>query len=112
MPLTDTFTKTTEHSGAPAGDKHTDGGGMYLLVKAGGKYWRMDYKFADKRITRTLGVYSAVSLAKARSRREKARELLDDELDGGLKVERCSQRWQNVLHFSPYARQTLKTAGT
>jgi hypothetical protein len=42
MPLTDTFTKTSKHSGAPAGDKHTDGGGMYLLVKAGGKYWRMD----------------------------------------------------------------------
>ena len=37
MALTDTFTKNIKHSGAAAGDKHTDGGGMYLLVKAAGK---------------------------------------------------------------------------
>jgi hypothetical protein len=39
---------------------------MYLLIKAAGKYWRMDYKYADKRKTLTFGVYPAVSLAKAR----------------------------------------------
>jgi hypothetical protein len=32
-----------KHAGKPAGEKHADGGGMYLLVKASGKYWRMDY---------------------------------------------------------------------
>lgn len=36
MALTDTFTKTVKHSGKPAGDKHSDGGGMYLHVKAAG----------------------------------------------------------------------------
>ena len=81
MALTDTFTKNTKHSGKPAGDKHSDGGGMYLLVNAGGKYWRMDYRFADKRKTLALGVYPEVSLAKARQRREKARELLADGID-------------------------------
>ena len=81
MALTDTFTKNTKHSGKPAGDKHTDGGGMYLLVNVGGKYWRMDYRFADKRKTLALGVYPEVSLAKARQRREKARELLADGID-------------------------------
>ena len=75
MALTDTFVKNTKHTGSPAGDKHADGGGMYLLIKAAGKYWRMDYKFADKRKTLTFGVYPAVSLAKARQRREKAREV-------------------------------------
>ena len=72
---------STKHSGAPAGDKHTDGDGMYLLVKAGGKYWRMDYRFADKRKTLAIGVYPAVSLAKARQRLEKAREQLADGID-------------------------------
>jgi len=72
---------STTHSGAPAGDKHTDGDGMYLLVKAGGKYWRMDYRFADKRKTLAIGVYPAVSLAKARQRLEKAREQLADGID-------------------------------
>ena len=36
--LTDTLVKNTKHTGAPAGDKHTDGGGMHLLIKAAGKY--------------------------------------------------------------------------
>lgn len=81
MPLTDTFTKNAKHTGTTAGDKHTDGGGMYLLVNAGGKYWRMNYRFADKRKTLALGIYPAVSLAKARQRRDKARELLADGID-------------------------------
>jgi hypothetical protein len=81
MPLTDTFAKNIKHTGAAAGDKHTDGGGMYLLVNSGGKYWRMNYRFADKRKTLALGVYPAVSLAKARARRDKARELLADGID-------------------------------
>jgi hypothetical protein len=43
MALADTLVRQVKHTGKPTGDKHTDGGGMYLLVKAGGKYWRMDY---------------------------------------------------------------------
>lgn len=81
MALTNTFVKNVKHTGAAAGDKHTDGGAMYLLVNAGGKYWRMNYRFADKRKTLALGVYPAVSLAKARQRRDKARELLADGID-------------------------------
>jgi integrase len=74
MALTDTFVKQVRHTGKPAGDKYTDGGSMYLLVKAGGKYWRMDYQYAGKRKTLALGVYPAVSLAMARVARDKARE--------------------------------------
>ena len=38
--------------------KMTDGGGMYLLVDVkGGKYWRMNYRFAGKRKTLALGAY-------------------------------------------------------
>lgn len=81
MALADTFVRQVKHTGKPAGDKHTDGGGMYLLVKAGGKYWRMDYTHADKRKTLALGVYPEVSLAKARQRRDKARELLAEGID-------------------------------
>jgi integrase len=84
MPLTDTFVKKTKPTGSPAGDKHRDGGGMYLLVNAGGKYWRMDYRYAEKRKTLALGVYPAVSLLKARQRREAARELLADGIDPGM----------------------------
>lgn len=31
------------------GQKHAYGGGMYLPVKAAGKYWRLDYRPGDKR---------------------------------------------------------------
>lgn len=54
---------------------------MYLLVNAVGKYWRMNYRFADKRKTLALGVYPDVGLAKARARRDKAREQLADGID-------------------------------
>lgn len=64
-----------------AGDKYTDGGGMYLLVKASGRYWRLDYAHMGKRKTLALGVYPEVSLAKARQRRERAREQLADGID-------------------------------
>jgi len=83
MALTDTFVKQVKPSGAPAGDKHTDGGGMYLLVKTAGKYWRMDYRFADKRKTLALGTYPEVSLSDARSKREAARKQLADGIDPG-----------------------------
>lgn len=80
-PLKDTFVRQSKHSGKPAGDKHSDGGGMYLHVTAAGKYWRMDYRHAGKRKTLALGVYPAVSLAQARRKRDDAHELLAQDID-------------------------------
>jgi integrase len=42
----------------------------------GARYWRLDYRFAGKRRTLALGVYPAVSLASARTRRDEARALI------------------------------------
>ena len=81
MALTDTFVRQIKHSGKPAGDKYTDSQALHLLVKAAGKYWRMDYTHAGKRKTLALGVYPAVSLAKARNRRDEAQKLLADGID-------------------------------
>ena len=81
MALTDTFVKNIKPGPAEAGDKHSDGQGLYLHVKEAGKYWRMNYRFTGKQKTLALGVYPAVSLAKARQRRDKARELLAEGID-------------------------------
>ncbi len=81
MALTDTFIRQIKHKGAASGEKYTDGGSMYLLVKESGKYWRMNYRFAGKAKTLALGVYPEVSLAKARKRRDDARALLADDTD-------------------------------
>ena len=82
MALNDTFIRnSTKHSGKPAGDKHSDGGGLYLHVTASGKYWRMNYRLFSKQKTLALGVYPAVSLKDARNGRDKAKELLAKGID-------------------------------
>ena len=81
MALTDTFVKNIKPPEAAIGAKHSDGLGLYLHVKEAGKYWRMNYRFTGKQKTLALGVHPAVSLLKARQRRDKARELLADDID-------------------------------
>ena len=113
MALTDTFVRQVKHSGGSAGDKYADGGGMYLLVKAGNKYWRMDYRFSDKRKTLALGTYPEVSLVKARLRRAKAREQLADGIDPGIakRAEKQAQADAAASTFEAVARVWLgKTA--
>lgn len=65
----------TATSGEKSLKKFYDGDGMYLLVdRKGGKYWRMDYRFAEKRKTLALGTFPEVSLPAARKGRNQARE--------------------------------------
>jgi integrase len=110
MPLTDTFIKNVKPTTKPAGDKYTDGEGMYLLVKAAGKYWRMDYSYLGKRKTLALGVYPAVSLAKARKRRDEARERLADGFDPSQikQDEKKNKAIAAAQTFEVVARQWLK----
>ena len=46
--------------------KLTDGNGLYLLVNKTGKYWRYDYSYKGKRKTVSYGVYSTITLERAR----------------------------------------------
>jgi integrase len=80
MALTDTFVRNAK-SDKPGGQKYADGFGMYLLVTPTGKYWRLDYRHAGKRRTLALGVYPAVTLAKARTRAADAKSLIADGVD-------------------------------
>lgn len=62
--------------------KLTDSRGMYLLVlPSGGKYWRYDYTYNNKRKTLALGVYPDVSLADARKDHQAAREAVASHQD-------------------------------
>jgi hypothetical protein len=72
MSLTETFVRFAKAT-KPNGDKHCDGGGLYIHVKPQGKYWRLDYRYLNKRKTMALGTYPEVALAKARKRRDDAR---------------------------------------
>ena len=110
MALTDTFAKNVKPTGSSAGDKHTDGQGLYLHVKNAGKYWRMSYRFDGKQKTLALGVYPEVSLAKARQRRDKARELLADGIDPGIakREEKQAKAAAAGNTFEAVAEQWLK----
>lgn len=75
--LTDAQLRTLKTPG-----KHFDGGGLYLeLTPAGGRYWRLKYRFGGKENRLALGVYPATTLAKARKRAADARELLAEGQD-------------------------------
>ena len=92
MPLNDTFIKNSaRYSGRPSGDKHTDGGGLYLHVTAAGKYWRMNYRLSGKQKTLSLGIYPAVSLATARRGRDSAKELIAQGFDPSVEKQEAKQ---------------------
>jgi len=82
MPLTDTAIKNAKPSDKTA--RMFDGGGMYLEISpAGGKWWRLKYRYGGKEKRLSLGVYPDVSLKDARQRRDDARKLLADGVDPG-----------------------------
>ena len=110
MPLADTFVRQAKPSGKASGDSYADGGGMYLLVKPSGKYWRMDYRYLDKRKTLALGVYPAVTLAQARKRRDEAKAQLADGIDPSTakRAEKLAQKAVAGNTFQKVAEEWLK----
>jgi len=74
--------------------KVSDGGGLYLLVKSSGRYWKLAYRFDGKQKSLALGVYPSVSIEQAREKRDAAKALLAQDIDPGevKKQERMEQR--------------------
>lgn len=103
--LTDTGIKKAKLSDKPF--KMADGKGLYLLVNAAGKYWRMDYRFSGKRKTMALGVYPDVTLARAREKLDDARKLLADGIDPSAdrKHQRQAKDTANANSFEAVARE-------
>jgi len=85
MALTDLAIRNSKPSNKP--QKLSDGGGLYLLVTAaGGKLWRLNYRFAGKQKTLSLGAYPEVSLAMARERLLETKKLLASGLDPAVQA--------------------------
>jgi Arm DNA-binding domain len=69
MPLTDTAIRSAKPGQKTL--KIYDERGLYLEISpAGGKWWRLKYRFAGKEKRLSLGVYPDVNLKKARERRQ------------------------------------------
>jgi integrase len=55
---------------------------LYLIVTpSGSKWWRLDYRFAGKRNTLSMGIYPDVTLKAAREKRDDVRRLLAEGID-------------------------------
>jgi integrase len=83
MALSDTKIRSTKAAEKPY--KLADDGGLYLLITpAGGRLWRLKYRFGGKEKVLALGAYPDVGLARAREKRDEARKLLADGTDPGV----------------------------
>jgi integrase len=108
VPLTN-----TEIRNAKAGKKSFrlfDERGLYLEVSAaGGKWWRLKYRFAGKEKRLSLGVYPEVSLKDARNRRDDARKLLAGGVDPSenRKAKKSAQADRAASSFEVVAREWL-----
>jgi len=82
--LTDRQVETTKFKDKPI--KLSDGGGLFLLVTKGGKYWRYSYRFSGKQKTLAIGVHGKgnLTLKKARDKHKEARELVEDGKDPAM----------------------------
>lgn len=105
MPLTDTTVRQAKYIDKPR--KLADEKGLYLLINQTGKYWRMDYRYQGKRKTLALGVYPDVSLAKAREKRDTARQLLATDVDPGQqkKADKATVKARTVNSFENIAHE-------
>lgn len=80
MPLTDTAIRQAKATEKP--QRLFDGGGLYLEVApAGGKWWRLKYRFGGKEKRLSLGTYPGVSLAAARRSMLEAKQKLASGID-------------------------------
>ena len=91
--------------------KISDGGGLFLLVHPNGsKYWRVDYRFGDKRKSSSLGVYgskkSEMPLVKARKVQAQYKSMLQDGIDP---IE--AKRQKKQLYFKEKQKKESRDAG-
>ena len=103
-----TATAVQKAKGRAKAFKLQDEGGLYLLVNPNGsRYWRYNYRFADKRKTLALGVYPDTSLAKVRKSHQAARETLASGIDPSeaKRIERIIRNLSSADSFEAVATE-------
>lgn len=82
--------------------RYSDEKGLYLEVTpAGGKFWRLKYRFNSRESTLTIGSYPEISLAQARRSRDEARIQLYQNIDpNAVKYQRLQQIDKSTLFKS------------
>ncbi|MGJ7492890.1 tyrosine-type recombinase/integrase [Variovorax sp. ZT4R33] len=105
MKLTDAKLRNLNQTG-----KHADGRGLYLEVTAaGGRYWRLKYRFAGREKRLALGVYPEVGLKDARDKCATAKQALERGEDPGAlrKTAKARAVHETANTFEAVARDWL-----
>jgi integrase len=108
MALSDLAVRTAKPGSKAA--RLFDGGGLYLEVTpAGGKLWRLKYRYGGKEKLLALGKYPDVSLKDARERRDDARKLLANDVDPALnrKQQKAAKAERAGNSFEVVAREWI-----
>lgn len=106
MPLSATAIREAKPAEKPI--RMYDGGGLYLEVSpAGGKLWRLKYRFEGKEKLLALGRYPELSLKEARERRDEARKLLANSIDPSenRKAQKAAKAERATNSFEVVARE-------
>lgn len=83
-------------------------GGLFLLVTpAGGKWWRLKYRYENQEKQLSLGTCPLVSLDEARSQRDALRALLTDGIDPS-----CHRQKEKMAKLAGDARRLAATRFT
>jgi hypothetical protein len=105
MPLTDIEIRRAKPADKPR--KLAAGGGLYLLLNPNGsRYWRLDYRFAGKRKTISMGTYPKADLKHAEGKRDEARKQLGAGIDPGeyRKNQKAGSTARSTNSSAPIAR--------
>lgn len=102
-------------------NKLSDGKGLFLILKSNGtKFWQFDFSFGGKRKSMSFGSYPTVSLKEARTKREDARNNIqnninpinqkkEDKENQKLIFEYIAEKWiKNTANLSDETRLNYK----
>ena len=106
MALTDTAIRNAKPGAKPV--KLFDEHGLYLEISpAGGKWWRLKFRFEGKENRLSLGTYPDVGLKDARSRRDEARKLLANGVNPSenRKTQKSARNERSANSFEVVARE-------
>ncbi len=109
MALSDVKIRAAKPGAKPV--KLSDGGGLQLVVTpAGGKTWKLAYRFGGKQRELTIGGYPAIGLSEARSRRDAAKRQLEDAIDPSRQkcLDKINRAESSTVTFAVIAAELLQ----
>ena len=110
MALTDEEIKSAKVPYGRNQYKISDGGGLYILVKSSGQYWKLAYRFDGKQKSLALGVYPNVTIDEARTKRDEAKAMLAEGIDPGevKKQEKLERREEIAAVANSSTKSSIK----